>query len=231
MSLPNPYYEDGAVTIYCGDARELLPEIGPVQATITDPPWKLDVGRVVEGNERAVDLWREVGPLAAAISHRLLVWLPINSDPREWLTPIPMPYLRTVYVRRAIPAYYGHTLLDGEIIHVLGEHPSQRIGRKVVPGGIAITYRVADRDTRHPAARSSLVARWLVHWWSDHGDVILDPFAGGGTMLAAARALGRRAIGIEIEERYCEIAARRCSQEVLQLDPPKEAPCSQESLL
>lgn len=70
----------------------------------------------------------------------------------------------------------------------------------------------------HPCPRKLGHVRWLLRYWSAPQDVICDPFCGSGTTLLAARENGQRAIGIEIEERYCEIAAKRLAQGVLQFD-------------
>ena len=70
------------------------------------------------------------------------------------------------------------------------------------------------RDRLHPNEKPIELVSGFVSWTTKEGDTILDPFMGSGTTLRAAKDLGRKAIGIEIEERYCEIAAKRLAQEV-----------------
>ena len=73
------------------------------------------------------------------------------------------------------------------------------------------------RGTGHPTEKPIKLYHEFVRLFSDKNDLILDPFMGSGTTLVAAKNLNRRAVGIEINERYCEIAAERLSQEVLPL--------------
>ena len=68
--------------------------------------------------------------------------------------------------------------------------------------------------TGHPGPRSLHAAQFIAKWWTDPGEMVLDPFMGSGTSIVAAKHLGCRAIGIELVERYCEMAANRLSQEV-----------------
>ena len=214
-----PYYQHKGVTIYHGDCREILPLLtDSVDTILTDPPWPMasDWNSVMVGNSNAGELWAEVAPLLHG--RRLLVWHAVHNDPRTFLNPLGgWPYLRAIFLRRAIPGYFGRVLMDGELIHALGEWPPHQDGRMVIPGGLAITYVKDDRVEGHPGPRSLIATRWLVNWWSDVGNTILDPFMGSGTTLVAAKALGRAGIGIEIEERYCELAAKRLAQEVLDL--------------
>lgn len=72
--------------------------------------------------------------------------------------------------------------------------------------------------TEHPAPFPRRLASDHIRSWSNGADLVLDPFMGSGTTLRAAKDLGRRAIGIEIEEKYCEIAANRLRQEVLKFE-------------
>lgn len=111
---------------------------------------------------------------------------------------------------------HGVRLPSGEMLQkthqgaVMGEF-GQRFNVWNMPPEMSNTKR------QHPAQFPEALAGDHVISWSNAGDVVLDPFAGSGTTLVAAKARGRRAIGIEIEERYCEIAAERLSQDVLPL--------------
>ena len=107
--------------------------------------------------------------------------------------------------------------MTGDNAYLFGEPPESRPGAHVIPG------RMMDADgggkqADHPCPRKLNHVAWLVRWWSAPADLVLDPFMGSGTTLVAAKNLGRKAIGIEIEEKYCEIAAKRLAQEVLSFD-------------
>jgi DNA modification methylase len=84
--------------------------------------------------------------------------------------------------------------------------------KRAVPNILRI---VPEPNVLHPTTKPLSLVRHFVEWTTQTGDLVLDPFMGSGTTLRAAKDLGRRAIGIEIEERYCEIAAKRLEQQVL----------------
>lgn len=69
----------------------------------------------------------------------------------------------------------------------------------------------------HPNQKPPALFEWLIRTYTDEGDLVVDPFIGSGTALEAAKKLNRRAIGIEIEAKYCELTVKRLRQEVLSL--------------
>jgi len=73
------------------------------------------------------------------------------------------------------------------------------------------------RSNNHPTVKPIRLLSYLITLGSREGDIILDPFLGSGTTTLACQLLSRKCIGIEIEEKYCEIAAKRCSQSVMKL--------------
>ncbi len=210
-----PYYDHAGITIYHGDCREVLPQMGSVDAVITDPVWP-------NCPEGMLDGWRDPrGLFLSALelcppSKRLVVVLRSDSDPR-FLSSVDdkWPFVCVQAMSYAVPMYLGRVLGGTELAYCFGVPIPSRPGAKVIPmwGPKA---QPSDRPPNgHPCSRALVHQRWLVDWGSGGGETILGPCMGSGTTLRAAKDLGRNAIGIEIEEQYCEIAAKRLGQEVL----------------
>lgn len=197
-----PYYEQDGITIYHGDCREILPMLGPVHLVLTDPPYGL--GERMSGGtwgaaEKYADLRKwDIAPESAWLASNLctakaaIIWggnyfsLPPS---RCWLA---------WDKQNAVP-----TMADVELAWTNIDRPAKRLSH---PVGIHMHG--------HPSEKPMPLMRWCLQFLPDDG-LILDPFMGSGTTLRAAKDLGRKATGIEIEEKYCEIAAKRLSQGVL----------------
>lgn len=211
-----PYYSDGSVTIYHGDCRELLPAVA-ADVLVTDPPYGVDFeGKKTKwsdpsGGYRGGDA--EIGPIVVASAlkivkraavfpgTRLLHRYPVAAD------------IGCVYCPSgAGRGPWGFTCFNPILFY--GTNPTNHLGQK--PSSI-VSYATASGVSGHPCPKPLKWLTWLVSLTSLADEVVLDPFMGSGTTLRAAKDLGRRAIGIEVEESYCEIAARRMGQEVLAL--------------
>ncbi len=231
--MNKPYYKDEWVTIYHGDCRELLPQLGLIETVITDPVWP-NAAVEMEGRDDPVKLFAEMCQVLPA-AERIIVQLGCDSDPR-FLTSVPViwPFLRVCWLDYARPSYKGRLLYSGDVAYAFGRPPAYIEGRHLM-AGMCRSSR-ADKDNRrgtgqktrkgvqkekydrlpHPAARRLEHVKWLVHQFSD--GAVCDPFMGSGTTAVASKYLGRKFIGIEIEEKYCEIAVKKCSQFVMRLE-------------
>ena len=217
MTLPTPYYDSDGITVYHADCRDILPHIEPgsVDLVLTDPPY----GIALESHGlRFLDAGTIVGDGDAEVGQWLVDWSASQKLPTVVFAS-PMKAWRGDW-RQWLVWDKGEAVGGGgdigtcwkqswELIQVArtGELNGKR-------DGAVLKYWMNPADsTIHPAAKSLPLLRYLVG--KVQAEIILDPFMGSGTTLRAALDLGRKAIGIELEERYCEIAANRLRQMVL----------------
>jgi hypothetical protein len=208
-----PYYEHAGITIYHGDCRNIMPHL-PCDSLITDPVWP-NCEHIFPG----IDAEHLLGEtLQAANVNRIAVHLGCNSDPR-FLQAVParFNFFRHSCLEFVVLGKYGRLLYTHDVAYMFGTPPKSRPGARVIPGRYIDSSSESQRS-EHPCPRRLAHVKWIVQWWSEPDGDILDPFMGSGTTLLAAKNLGHKAIGIEIEEKYCEIAARRLSQNVMQFD-------------
>jgi site-specific DNA-methyltransferase (adenine-specific) len=227
------YYRDELVTLYKGDALDLLASMPDrdVDVVLTDPPYDDRTHSMARTNKgrghgnRAIDfahftheaqvsLFAELGrvtkrwvvstlPTSAAFAFDLepppgLRCLRVGV----WLKKTPMPQISADR-----PGMGWEPIV---YLHRADEKPTWN------GGGKAGNYFLSSvSGTGHPTSKPlSMVSDW-VRQFSNPGDLVFDPFAGSGTTLRAAKDEGRRAIGVEIDEAYCELIAKRLSQETL----------------
>jgi len=221
-SLVNrPYYDHAGITIYCGDCREVLAsiasgghtaceDIAPIDLVLTDPPYPKEFDWCWDTlSVESARLLAHGGSLVTLLGHYQLprvISAMGNAGLRYWWV-----------------AGMGHTSITrliGKNVNINWKPAVWYVKDRLRPGLDTAwprdMYTPKIREKTHHPWQQSL--SWFSHWGSmlsNPGDLILDPFMGSGTTLRAAKDLGRRAIGIEIDERHCETAAKRLSQEVL----------------
>ncbi len=223
-----PYYDQDGITIYCGDCRDVLPfiDLAAVDAVVTDPPY----GVGLEGKNTKHTTRRSLGYATYEDTQENLdaVVLPVISDlvargmrmvvtpgsRNLFLYPKPAAVGSIFYPSGAGLGRWGFTC--SQPILYYGADPYLSTGQGHRPDSFSTTE--AAEDNGHPCPKPIKTMRWLIAKASLPGHVILDPFMGSGTTLRAAKDLCRKAIGIELEERYCEIAVRRLQQAVLPLE-------------
>lgn len=230
-----PYYQDEAVTLYHGDFREVLPQIAePIDLVLTDPPYgvqyvssrrtRTDALRVPIAGDSDLNALRDALPLL----DRLL-----RADRHAYLFAAPLR------IGECVEAIQAQWLVKNVLVWDKGDAGTvgdlqagyawtwepivyATKGRRPLNGPRPRSiYRYdwsGSRDPVHPTVKPVGLLRWLINKSTRPGERVIDPFAGSGTTLRAAKDLGRCAIGCEVEERYCDIAARRLSQGVLPLE-------------
>lgn len=218
---PAPYYQDDHATIYLGDAREILPLVH-ADVMVTDPPYGMAfvAGRRVNGQSSAwTSRWTGIaieGDGDTAVRDSILAWW----SPRPalvfgtWKAPAPTGAREMLVWDKVVSTGMGALDIpwrpSWEGIYVIGKGFVGNRGHGVLP--VSLPTLAEDRKW-HPTPKPVELMQRLVEKCPP--GVIVDPFMGAGSTLRAAKNLGRKVIGIELEERYCEIAVKRLSQEVL----------------
>ena len=220
-----PYYEDSHVTIYHGDCRDVLPSLR-ADALVTDPPFGISWGRATwEDNEKDYE--------------NLIGWLVEQSAvvvPRGWCFVFQaMPNVGKFHAwfpdgwrlfaacknfAQIRPTGIWHSW-DPVVFWANGEalkRNAETVNRDYFVGNVAGVF---GEKIDHPCPKPLDTMKHIASIAASVGALIVDPFAGSGTTLVAAKACGRRAVGIELNERYCEIAAERLAQDVLPWQEPE----------
>jgi DNA modification methylase len=239
-----PYYEHNGITIYHGDCREILGGLPKADLLLTDPPYGIGAARANFGGKGVV---RHMSGLCSgkAIPKREYGdsgWDDAPADDVVLKQAISMTDWQIIFGGNYfdLPKTKCWLLWDklrGETDYADGEMAWTNLDKAVRiirwKWNGFLTENNDPRDERvHPTQKPVAVMHWAIRQAPAGVRTILDPYCGSCTTLVAAKALNRQAIGIEISEEYCEIGAKRLSQETLQFESAKDSVvATQENLL
>jgi site-specific DNA-methyltransferase (adenine-specific) len=209
-----PYYDEDGITIYHGDCMDILPQLEPVDLVLTDPPYgmqfqsnyRAEKHKKIHGDEKLpVEIIEKCIKKALFASYFFCRWDNLHEMP---LKP------------KSVLSWVKNNWSMGDLKHEHGRQweaicfyngPNHEFNERIPD----VITEARTGNNLHPTEKPVKLFQRLIE--CNKGDTILDPFMGSGTTLVAAKNLGRKAIGIELEEKYCEIAVKRLAQGVLQL--------------
>lgn len=212
-----PYYEEKGITIYHGDCRNILPQLELVDLVLTDPPYGIDgeepiseisevfyILKTMATNSCVIMDWRNNSRIDSVFGNKKigeLVW------EYGWVSGGRTKAKSGFFPTHNTIGLYGNKVdfnfIKGSII-------------KRQPGFSSPRQCSYAKKSGHPYEKPVKLMQYLLQ--HINAVKVLDPFVGSGTTLLSARRMNRKAIGIEIEEKYCEIAAKRLQQEVFSLE-------------
>ena len=213
-----PYYQDDAVTLYHGDCKEIVPQLGKFDLLLTDPPYGIKA-------DKGMGAWKDrfkrpvyTGDWDSKRPDDLDVYLESSDTHIIWggnyfsdVLPVQKKWL--VWNKlQSMPTYsdaeLAWTSLEGVSVRMFTINVKSILNN--------------EKGRFHPTQKPLCLMEWCIEL-SDKSNktpvqTILDPFAGSGTTGRAAKDLGRKCTLIEREEKYCEIIVKRMQQEVLDLN-------------
>ncbi len=219
--IPNkPFFQDESVVIYNADCRDILPLIPDksIDLVLTDPPYDIEAEVLKEIWGLTARVMKDKGNLVWTFGTcRLqIIGQSLTDDFMEirtavWHKPFsPSPW-RFGWSWHWEPIIWWMKGNDRTGISQYKWQESDVISENVIMRGDE------QRNNHHDQKPINLWLK-LTNWFCNPDKIILDPFLGSGTTAYYAKKLGRKCIGIEIEEKYCEIAAKRLSQSVMKLE-------------
>lgn len=205
-----PYYSNNYITIYNCDCNELIGTID-YDILLTDPPYGMEYQsnyraikhrKIINDDSFPIETISEYILLACNASYVFCRWDNIYTMPKP----------------KSLIAWVKNNWTAGDLKH---EHGRQWEACLFYPGANHrfikripdVIFSAKTNNELHPTQKPTELLRKIIG--ANEGDVIFDPYAGSGTTLIAARDCGRKAIGVEVDERYCEIIAKRLCKNTL----------------